>query len=149
MRFNAVPEAHLEHFAGFPSIQVLMKGLKVPVLNKSLTVSYAHSDNPAYVLLDLLTNPRYGLGRQDYTTTHPTRPVNRSTPGISMNDIDLSSFKAAADYCDERVNGKKRFTFNAYIQRKADALDLVRSVASSFNDEVSYSSLAIRDTESH
>ena len=125
-------------FTQMPSLQVLMKGLKVPVLNKSLTVSYAHSDNPAYVLLDLLTNPRYGLGRQDYTTTHPTRPVTRSTPGISMDDIDLSSFKAAADYCNERVNGKKRFTFNAYIQRKADALDLVRSVASSFNGSLIY-----------
>lgn len=125
-------------FTQMPTLQVLMKGLKVPVLNKSLTVRYAHSDNPAYVLLDLLTNPRYGLGRQDYTTTHPTRPVTRSTPGISMDDIDLSSFKAAADYCNERVNGKKRFTFNAYIQRKADALDLVRSVASSFNGSLIY-----------
>ena len=125
-------------FTQMPTLQVLMKGLKVPVLNKSLTVRYAHSDNPAYVLLDLLTNPRYGLGRQDYTTTHPSRPETRSTPGISMNDIDLSSFKAAADYCNERVNGKKRFTFNAYIQRKADALDLVRSVASSFNGSLIY-----------
>lgn len=125
-------------FTQMPTLQVLMKGLKVPVLNKSLTVKYAHSDNPAYVLLDLLTNPRYGLGRQDYTTTHPSRPETRSTPGISMDDIDLSSFKAAADYCNERVNGKKRFTFNAYIQRKADALDLVRSVASSFNGSLIY-----------
>ena len=125
-------------FTQMPSLQVLMEGLKVPRLNKNLTVNYAHSDNPAYVLLDLLTNPRYGLGGQNYETEHPTRPESRTTPGISIHDIDLSSFKAAADYCDERVNGKKRFTFNAYINRKADALDLVRSVASSFNGSLIY-----------
>lgn len=125
-------------FNQMPSLQVLMKGLKVPVLSSSLRVSYAHSDNPVYVLLDLLTNPRYGLGRSDYTTTHPTTPVDRSTPGISMNDIDLASFYTAAQYCDERVNGKKRFTFNAYINSKADALDLVRSVASSFHGSLVY-----------
>lgn len=125
-------------FNQMPSLQVLMKGLKVPVLSKSLLVSYAHSDNPAYVLLDLLTNPRYGLGRQDYETTHPVNPVSRSTPGISMADIDLASFYTAAKYCDELINGKKRFTFNAYINRKSDALDLVRSVASAFNGSLIY-----------
>lgn len=125
-------------FNQMPTLQVLMKGLKVPVLSSSLKVSYAHSDNPAYVLLDLLTNPRYGLGRQDYETTHPVSPVTRSTPGISMDDIDLASFYTAAQFCNDIVNGKKRFTFNAYINRKADALDLVRSVASSFNGSLIY-----------
>lgn len=125
-------------FNQMPSLSVVMEGLKVPIVSKGLKISYDFSDNPAYVLLDLLTNPRYGLGRQDYETSHPTTPVTRSTPGISMADIDLASFRNAAEYCDDRIDGKKRFTFNAYINRKADALDLVRSVASSFHGSIVY-----------
>ena len=124
-------------FTQMPTVQGLFRGIKVPTLNSSLTVSYAWSDNPAYILLDLLTNPRYGLGRREYTTTGPD-PVDRVTPGISIHDIDLASFKVAADYCDERVGNGKRFTFNGYINRNSDALDLIRSVASSFNASLIY-----------
>lgn len=124
-------------FTQMPKVQGLFRGIKVPTLNRSLKVSYAWSDNPAYVLLDLLTNPRYGLGRREYTTTGPD-PVDRVSPGISIQDIDLASFKVAADYCNERVGNGKRFTFNGYINRDSDALDIIRSVASSFNASLIY-----------
>lgn len=55
-------------------------------------------DNPAWVLLDLLTNPRYGLGRAD-------------------SEIDLWSFYDAAVWCDAFVASadggtEPRATFN-------------------------------------
>ena len=124
-------------FTSMPRIQGLFRGIKVPTLDSSLKVSYAWSQNPAYVLLDLLTNPRYGLGRRDYTTTGPD-PIDRVSPGISIDDIDLASFKRAADYCDEKVGNGPRCTFNGYINRNSDALDLIRSVASSFNGSLIY-----------
>jgi predicted phage tail protein len=41
-------------------------------------------ENPAWILLDLLLDKRYGLG-----------------PWVRLNDIDLASFLTWADYCDE------------------------------------------------
>lgn len=119
-------------FSQMPSVQGLFKGIKIPHLNSSLEVFYAWGDNPAYVLLDLLTHPRYGLGARTFTLTGPggTEFVQ---PGIRMEDIDLASFKAAARFCNE-----KGYKFNAYIDRNADALDLVRAVASSFNAMLVY-----------
>ncbi len=119
-------------FTQMPAVQGLFRGLKVPTLNNNLTVSYAWSDNPAYVLLDLLTNPRYGCGRHSYTTVGPSS-ADVVHPGIRIEDIDLASFKVAADYCVAQ-----KIKFNAYIARSADALDLIRSVAATFNASLIY-----------
>jgi len=119
-------------FQQMPTVQGLFKGIKVPQLTSSLQVFYAWSDNPAYVLLDLITNPRYGLGARSFTLSGPgdTQFVQ---PGIRIEDVDLASFRAAARFCED--NGYK---FNAYIDRNADALDLIRAVASSFNAMLVY-----------
>ena len=116
-------------FGQMPKVQTLIKGLKVPTLSSSLTVTYAHSSNPAYILLDLLTNPRYGAGYRTYTINGATR----IQAGIHMRDCDLASFKNAADYCDD-----KKITFNAYINKDADALQLFRGIASSFQAQIVY-----------
>lgn len=119
-------------FTQMPTVQGLFKGIKVPTLNSSLNVSYGFSQNPAYVLLDLLTHPRYGCGYRVYTTTGPN-PELITQPGIAIQDIDLASFKVAANYCDE-----KNIKFNAYINRRANALDLIRSVAATFQGSLIY-----------
>ena len=118
-------------FTQMPSIQGLFKGLKVPVINPDLTTTLAWSDNPVHVLLDLLTNSRYGCGEKSYTTAGTGQPV--VCPGISPSDIDLASFKVAADYCVQNS-----ITFNAYINRSADALDLIRSIAATFQGSLIY-----------
>ncbi len=118
-------------YTQMPSVQAKFKGIKVPTLNSNLVVSYAWSDNPAYVLLDLLTNPRYGCGLREYELKLKGDKVVE--PGIALNDIDLGSFRKAAEYCED-----KKIKFNAYISRKGDALDLIRSVAATFQGSLIY-----------
>ena len=119
-------------FAQMPSVQGLFKGLIVPNVDSALNVSYAYSNNPAFILLDLLTNPRYGLGERVYTTTGPA-PEERHTPGVRIEDIDLAAFYKASVYCQEQ-----KITFNGYFTRSGDALDLIRSVAASFHGALLY-----------
>ena len=119
-------------FTQMPTVQGLFKGLKIKTVNSDLSTTVAWSDNPAFVLLDLLTNPRYGCGTSDYQTTGPN-PKDVVVPGISIDDVDLASIRVAAEYCD-----KHDIKFNAYINRGADALDLIRAVASSFQASLIY-----------
>src|SRR5712692_525600 len=65
-----------------PSIKVLLNGLKLPVYGQDGSLSAVlHTNNPAWVLLDIL---------------------RRS--GWSLAELDVSSFAKAADYCDEHIN---------------------------------------------
>ena len=54
-----------------PAITALVKGRKLPILSRNLSVSYGWSRNPANVVLDLLTNPRYIAGQRTFTTNAP------------------------------------------------------------------------------
>ena len=81
----------------------------------------AWSDNPAWILYDLLTNNRYGCGQW-----------------IKEEDIDIYSFYDAGVYNDELVpNGKggleRRFTFNGIINNQDDAIKTLSLIAGSFN----------------
>ena len=118
-------------FNQMPTVQGLFKGIKVKKVNANLSTSIAWSDNPAYILLDLLTNPRYGCGGREYKTKGKSESV--VVPGISIDDVDLASIRVAALYCE-----KYDIKFNAYINSGADALDLIRSVASSFQGSLIY-----------
>ena len=87
----------------------------------------AWTDNPAWVLYDLLTNERYGLGEY-----------------IKPSDIDKYSFYDAAVYCDELVpdgNGgtEPRFTFNYPLSKQEQALKVLNAVASCMRATVVYS----------
>ena len=126
-------EFNVGEFSSMPTVQGLFKGIKVPTLDSNLKISYAFSKNPAYILLDLLTNPRYGCGGRVYTPFGPGNPAPVSQPGINIEDIDLASFLVAANYCDAN-----HIEFNGYINRKSDALDLIRSVASTFQGSLIY-----------
>jgi len=116
-------------FSRFPQVQVRLKGLKLPTINSSLQVKYAYSNNPAYVLLALLTDPRYGAGQRVYTIDG----VQHIQAGIRMRDIDLASFKRAAKYCN-----KHKIEFNGYVNRDSDALELFRGIASTFQAQMIY-----------
>ncbi|AIB15882.1 hypothetical protein ABAZ39_28925 (plasmid) [Azospirillum argentinense] len=80
----------------------------------------AWTDNPAWVLYDLITNTRYGLGRV-----------------IDASQIDKWSLYQIAQYCDQPVpNGaggwEPRFTFNGIIQTREDAYKVIQSICSAF-----------------
>ncbi|MDI1362504.1 host specificity protein J [Methylotenera sp.] len=84
------------------------------------TFVQAWTQNPVWVLYDLLTHPRYGMGEY-----------------VVASDIDAYSFYDAAVYCDALVpdgNGgtEPRFTFGANIVTQEDAGKLLQLVAGSF-----------------
>ena len=81
----------------------------------------AWTNNPAWILFDLLTNTRYGMG--DY---------------VNENEIDLYSFYDAGVYNDQFVyDGKggveRRFTFNTQIMNQEDAVKVIQQIAGTFN----------------
>lgn len=95
------------------------------------TFSYAWTNNPAWCYYDLITNERYGLGEY-----------------IGADHIDKWSLYTIAQYCDELVpNGfggtEPRFSLNAYIQTREDAIKLLMDIASSFRGMVYWSGSTI------
>ena len=72
-------------FTGIPKVQAKIKGKKVVSYNSSLVAqSSAFKTNPAWCLLDYLTNERYGKG-------------------IAISEIDLQSFYDASVVCETQV----------------------------------------------
>ncbi len=85
------------------------------------TFKIAWTDNPAWIVYDLATTARFGLGGY-----------------ISPNLIDKWTLYAIAQYCDGLVSDgfggtEPRYTCNVYIQERADAIALVQQFASIFN----------------
>lgn len=89
--------ASTERFSGtFNNVTIPVKGVLV---RRSVAQSVGAYEwlngsaesgrNPAWVLLEVLTNPIWGGARL----------------GLSLSNIDLESFEAWADYCDESVTG--------------------------------------------
>ena len=79
-----------------PTITSIVQGTKVLIWNGS-TWTRMYSENPAYCLLDFITNKRYGLGRW-----------------ITWDMVDLDSFRESAAYCDELVTTKVPTTLSTY-----------------------------------
>jgi hypothetical protein len=72
-------------FTGIPKVQAKIQGKKVKTYNASLVEQSAtYQTNPAWCLLDYLTNERYGKG-------------------ISVNEINLQSFYDASQVCETQV----------------------------------------------
>jgi len=72
-------------FAGVPKIQAKVQGKKVVTYNSGLVAQTAsYSTNPAWCLLDYLTNARYGKG-------------------LATSEIDLQSFYDSSQVCVTQV----------------------------------------------
>jgi len=121
-----------QQFNQVPSRSYLIDGLyiRVPSNYDPVARSYsgvwngsfkwAVSNNPAWVMFDVLTNSRYGLGNF-----------------ISDTQVDKAMLYTIGRYCDQLVpNGlggvEPRFVLNAVIQNLADAYKLVSDIASVF-----------------
>lgn len=79
------------------------------------------SSNPAWILYDLLTSVRYGLGQY-----------------ISEDMVDEARLYQIGRYCDELVPDgfggmEPRFRINTAIQTRVEAFTLIRDVCSAFN----------------
>ena len=79
-----------------------------------------YCNNPAWVMYDMLTNSRYGLG-DDIDTTQ----------------VDKAALYQIGIYCDELVDDGKgglepRFTLNAIITQRKEAYTVINAIASVF-----------------
>jgi hypothetical protein len=112
---SVVVPNQLNNGTSLPSVEVLVQGLLVPVYAADGTyISDQFSNNPAWILLDVL---------------------RRS--GWTAAEIDLTSFAAAAAYCDQEIaatdiNGNPitlpRFQCNLLLQNRRSAGDAVRGI---------------------
>ena len=113
-----------EDLSGSPTITSIVEGRKVDVWNGTSWVNQ-YSHNPAYCILDFITNTRYGLG-------------------IDESQIDLDSFKAVGDYCDETVDGEPRFQLDYVLDTQRSSLDYLKDMLSTFRGFLVYSAGEIR-----
>ncbi|WP_170992134.1 host specificity protein J, partial [Escherichia coli] len=78
----------------------------------------AYSNNPAWCLWDMLTHPRYGMGKR-----------------LGAADVDKWALYAIGQYCDQRVpdgfgGTEPRMTFNAYLSQQRKAWDVLSDFCS-------------------
>ena len=81
-----------------------------------------YTSNPVWVFLDIMTNPRYGLGQH-------------VDPNFDFSGIDKYTLFALAKYCDELVPDGKggtepRFECNIYISKGTNALKILKDFCS-------------------
>ena len=113
-----------DQISSTPNITCVVKGRKVRVWKNGAWVT-EFSNNPVWAVLDLLTNKRYGLGKDD---------------GV----IDLESFKAEAAYCDEIVDGEKRFELDYVVDMAQSSLDILSTIMATFRANLLYSDGQLR-----
>lgn len=82
------------------------------------TFKPAYTNNPAWCTMDILTHPRYGLGRR-----------------IGVADVDKWALYAIAQYCDQPVpdgfgGTEPRMTLNAYMTSQRKAYDVLADFCS-------------------
>ena len=91
---------------------------------------------PAMILLDLLTNTRYGLGNYILTPEERARDAAGTFEGSGADNvpdnIDVYAFQKASEYCGELVNGEPRFSCNVSLQSRKDAYDMIKDLCSVF-----------------
>ncbi|EKG4844124.1 host specificity protein J, partial [Escherichia coli] len=78
----------------------------------------AYSNNPAWCLWDMLTHPRYGMGKR-----------------LGVADVDKWALYAIGQYCDQTVpdgfgGTEPRMTFNAYLSQQRKAWDVLSDFCS-------------------
>jgi len=125
-----------QQFSSVPSRMYKVRGVKIKIphngtvdattgrvvytgtFNGTLTTSKVWCSDPAWILFDLLTNVRYGLGDH-----------------ITEAQLDKYAFYSASVYCSELVDDgaggqEPRFSCNTILQARQDAYEVVNSLTS-------------------
>lgn len=122
-----------------PTVTVLAKGrlVRVPDNYNPETREYsgvwsgqwkwAWTNNPAWIFFDIVTNPRFGLGKR-----------------ISVEQVDRWEMYRIAQYCDQAVPDGRggmepRFMCDVCISSQADAWTALMDLASIFRGMISWS----------
>jgi len=139
-----------DQYSQIPNVSCDMKGLRVQVPNNynPVTRTYsgnwdglfkvAYTDNPAWILRDLLLNDRYGTGQY-----------------ISEALVDKWSLYQIATYCDEGVDApgggtEPRFTCNILLQSGEEAWTVLQQMSSIFRGLLYYAgsmAITVQDRE--
>ena len=90
--------------------------------------------DPAFILYDLLTNVRYGLGSQVLTPEERAKDSAGTFTGASdvAENLDIYSFQKASRYCGELIDGEPRFACNVLLQTQQEAFKLIEEMCSVF-----------------
>ena len=114
-------------FTGIPKVQAKIQGKKVKTYNASLVEqSASYQTNPAWCLLDYLTNSRYGKG-------------------LSTSEIDLQSFYDASLVCETQVTPYSGgsdiniFDTNVALDTSRNIIDNVRELIKGCRGYLPYS----------
>ena len=125
-----------EQFSSVPRRMYKVRGVKIKIphngtvdattgrivytgtFNGTLTTTKVWCSDPAWILFDLLTNVRYGLGDH-----------------ITEAQLDKYAFYSASVYCSELVDDgaggqEPRFSCNTILQARQDAYEVVNSLTS-------------------
>lgn len=131
-------------FQNIPQISIKMGGRLVLVPSNYDPVNHTYSgswngtfkqawtDNPAWIVYDIILHKRFGIGRR--------------IPSSFLNKWTMYSI---AQRCDELVTNadgtqNRRYTCNVYIQKREHAWIVIRDLASIFNGMVSYSNMQLQ-----
>lgn len=116
-----------DKFSNIPKIQAEVEGKKVPIINSNLTITEnVYSNNPAFCLLDYLTNTRYGKG-------------------IGFGDLDIESFYNASVIADQEVtpysgaSNIPQFSLNVVLNTNKKILDNVKFILRGMRGFLPYS----------
>ena len=125
-----------EQFSSVPGRMYKVRGVKIKIphngtvdattgritysgtFNGTLTTTKVWCSDPAWILFDLLTNTRYGLGDH-----------------IAENQLDKFAFYSASVYCstlvDDGLGGQEpRFSCNTILQTRQDAYEVINALTS-------------------
>ena len=138
-----------DQYTSLPQVSVELQGLLIEIpsnydpVNRTYdgdwdgTFQRAYSNNPAWVLRDLIVNDRYGLGEY-----------------IDDQLIDRWVLYEIAQYCDQEVPSNQagdtepRFTCNLILQTSAEAWNVLTQLSSIFRGMLYYTSgtiVAVQD----
>ena len=150
-----------EQFTSIPTRTYLVKGIKVKVPHNatvdSSTGALTYSgtfdgtlgaavvtNDPAWILYDLLTSSRYGLGVDPIT----------NAGHLAANDLDKFSFYACSQYCSTLVDDctgtgvqEPRFACNVNIQSAAEAYTVINQLCSVFRAQAYWAAGSVALTQ--
>ncbi|QIM65278.1 host specificity protein J [Frederiksenia canicola] len=121
-----------EYFSNIPTRSYEIYGIKIKVPSNydpetrtygklwDGTFKIAYSDNPALILMDIVTNKRYGLGQR-----------------LGEFGVDKWAIYQAAQYCDQMIPDgfggmRPRFTCNVWMTEQRSAYDVINDICSIF-----------------
>jgi hypothetical protein len=110
--YSKTLDANKLETSGAPTMTAIVRGRHVRTWTGSRWIT-KYNNNPAWCTLDFISNNRFGFG-------------------VSDAFIDLESFKEAAEYADQYIDGEKRFELDFVIDAKSSALDILNEMLSTF-----------------